>query len=130
MSRRDLVIFSLLLVCAAMVFLFGPGEGVERVELREEQGFPLDSGVLVGSGVESVEGVESVGSYDLGYREGYLAFLRQQGIESSLGEASVIYASSHGVFVGEDDGGMEGRGYMDGYHKASESLSCPTVCPY
>lgn len=126
MSRRDLVVFSLVLVCAVLVFLVGPRDE-EVVELKETQGFPSDSGVLV---LDVSDQVESVSSYDLGYREGYRAFLRQQGIESSLGEASVIYASSHGVFVGEDDGGMEGRGYMDGYHKASESLSCPTVCPY
>lgn len=124
MSRRDLVIFSLVLVCAVLVFLVRPRDG-ERVELREEQGFPSDSGVLV----LDTEPVEPVSSYDLGYQQGYLAFLQQQGIEPT-GEVSVIYASSHGHgVVGEEDGEMVGRGYMDGYHKASESFGC-RACTY
>lgn len=120
MSRRDLVVFSLILVCAVVVFFLIQTPEEEVVELRETQGVPSDSGILVSS--------EPVNSYDLGYGEGYRAFLEQQGLE--VPSAAMSYTVLVGAVseVGSEE--MRGIGYMDGYHKASESLSCPTVCPY
>lgn len=110
MFRRNLLVFSLILVCAALVFLIRSRVGRE---LEEVQGFPLDSGLIV------------LESYESSYQEGYRAFFEQQGIEIPV-DPKVIYASFHMV----EDESTSGSGYVDGYHKASESLSCPTCRRY
>lgn len=136
MSRRDLVVFSLVLACLAFVFLVRPRDE-EVVELRETQGFPSDSGILVSS--EPVESVGPVNSYELGYQEGYRAFLSQQSLEMQIQGVDVpsdvkdvVYVVGHvdvGGDVGVEDEELRGRGYMDGYHRASESVGCRS-CPY
>lgn len=62
---------------------------------------------------------ERVTTYSLGYQRGYRALLVQVGRE--------VPALERYVSLEECEGSEEDidRGYRDGYHKASEMLSCP-----
>lgn len=61
-----------------------------------------------------------VSPYRVGYERGRASFLRQMGEDVPLPPA-VKYANLDGHEVSEE----EGRGYVDGYHRAAELMYCP-----
>lgn len=60
-------------------------------------------------------------SYELGFRTGFDAFLKQVGRYEQR-PAVASYTSSQNINM--DDAEVS-RGYVDGYHKATELQSCP-----
>lgn len=74
---------------------------------------------------EPVEEVEVLSPYRYGYESGYSSFLAQVGEEVPR-KRVVMYATGS-----EDMEGEYSRGYVDGYHRATEGYSCPRGdCPY
>lgn len=70
--------------------------------------------------------VEGDGPYQEGYKVGYSSFKAQN---FGFSVPAVAYTSS-----GTEDSFREseeyGKGYIDGYHKATEVMSCAGKCPY
>lgn len=65
--------------------------------------------------------------YEFGYRRGYDAFCAQAGVAPPTRQhaalpTAVRYTSAHGH--GGDESEME-KGYVDGYHRATELEYCP-----
>lgn len=124
---RVAVAFFLCVFGSALFFFLGLGFESRRVEEREppklpEREIPLGSESAF-SQVAEVRS-EPAGSYDAGYQVGYRAYMVQTGQEVPP-EVAVRYTS---MVEGGSSGGSEDemlRGYVDGYHKASEMSQCP-----
>jgi len=71
----------------------------------------------------SQEELQGPDEYRAAYSRGYMAFLSQMGLPLPPPEQVIQYTS----LVNEEDKNPEeeDKGYADGYHRASESLSCP-----
>jgi len=67
-----------------------------------------------------VEAEETPTSYTIGYDKGYKAFLEQNGrVDLSPNKKYTVYVEQE-LEKDEVD-----RGYVDGYHRASETIYCP-----
>lgn len=124
MSVRNFLALSFFFACALIV-LFFTRPSREKVKLLN----PAPSGVLVQEDSREAS-FEEVDSYELGYNQGYLAFMSQWGLEPPSSVVEFVYTSSHSVSIVAEDEEMRNRGYADGYHRASESFSCPRGCPH
>jgi hypothetical protein len=83
-----------------------------------------DSMVPVVSEADSIESSEVVKSaYVYGFDRGQACFRRQ------MGEDVEIPSSSRYVTEGHWSEEEVSRGYVDGYHRATETFSCPGSCP-
>lgn len=67
---------------------------------------------------------EAVDDYAAAYNKGYNAFLNQMG-RSDLVSEQKVYTAYMPSGNEEQDEEAAGRGYADGYHKASDSIYCP-----
>jgi hypothetical protein len=66
-------------------------------------------------------------AYQAGFREGFFAFMKQTGqYTPSLNTTSAIYEYTKSKYEKKDEDNEENlQGYVDGYHKATESMHCP-----
>lgn len=62
--------------------------------------------------------------YEYGFQKGYCALLMQYG-ENVARPKMAIYTSSEHESEHENESEEMARGYVDGYHRACESFSCP-----
>lgn len=62
-------------------------------------------------------------AYEQGFRNGYSSFLAQTGKYIPQPNVTASYASSYS----SDDEDVQ-KGYVDGYHRATEVESCPRGC--
>ena len=123
MKVRLSAFFLVLFFGLAMFFLIGRGVPLRGVP-SEVPSLPereVPSAVEVYAQTVSGNPVET--SYEVGYKQGYRALLVQMGQDVPPVERYVSIDS------GELDEESASRGYVDGYHKASESLVCPR-CSY
>lgn len=111
MYRRVLIA---LLVCICLGFI-----SVLALTMNAEKRTPKTDSVVAKTAREE-EGYSIVikTSYDEGYYNGYHAFLEQFEIEVPKTK-TIKYLS-----YAKDKEDMQ-RGYVDGYHKAAESIHCP-----
>lgn len=63
-------------------------------------------------------------SYKIGYNQGYNAFMSQIG-KSEKKLKTYTVSTGESVIIQED----LDQGYVDGYHKAADSITCPRNCP-
>jgi len=66
--------------------------------------------------------------YEIGYQNGTDAFQKQFGLYRPSERSYSAYAQMHGPQAAElsdEDGEEISRGYVDGYHRASELMVCP-----
>lgn len=65
-------------------------------------------------------------SYQLGYNDGYRAFLIQMGTkEEDLPKVARYTTNTSSNDLVDVDEEEKSRGYADGYHKAADSIYCP-----
>ena len=108
--KKVLICVSAGLVLLAILNLATTTRNRERAEMIPARELPV---------VDKSESV--VGdSYRQGYVRGYNAFLAQT--ETYMPLPAIAYTSSH-PDAPEEGQGMDG--YVDGYHKAAESVHCP-----
>jgi hypothetical protein len=63
-------------------------------------------------------------SYKIGYNQGYNAFMAQIG-KSEKKLKTYTVSTGKSIIIQED----LDQGYVDGYHKAADSMTCPRNCP-
>jgi len=97
--------------------------GMVAYSLLSQESRPLPPNGLPPDPPEAVIAAEDA-AYEHGFRKGYDAFLKQTGQDDKVTQsAGVAYAYTSSAFE-EDDDDVQ-RGYVDGYHKATEAQHCP-----
>ena len=121
---RVAVAFFLCVFGSALFFFLGLGFAPRWVEEREPPKLPEREIPLGSESAFSQVAELEPSAYGAGYQVGYRAYMVQTGQEVPP-EVAVRYTS---MVEGDSSGGSEDemlRGYVDGYHKATEMSQCP-----
>lgn len=117
MMNKWIVFLSAFLL--GLCFLFFIGGRKKEEDVRE----PLAEEVVDEPGLLGAEEVVEITPYRYGFLRGQRNFMLQMGLEDVPSLPPVArYASSESSGFDSEE---EGRGYVDGYHRAADMMYCP-----